>query len=487
MLTKKQLKEKLSNPFYFLDKVLGIKEITEDQRSVIRSVIDNKYTAAQSAHSVGKTFVAAGIAIWFLTTNKDSVVVTTAPTGRQVKQLLWREINDLFTKAKYNLGGKMLNLSYELSDKWFAVGISPQPGKELDSAVTMQGFHAPKLLVILDEADGIHPSIWEAVDGITNSEGSKVLAIGNPQNITSKFHNKIVTKEYNSLKISALTHPNVITKSTVIPGAVSYSWVKDKVKKWCEETDKHDPDLKTLEFEGKIYVPNILFLWKVLGEYPEGVTDTLISLLKIQQAFERENTTSEFVNGAVDVARFGTDSTVFCFDVNGKFIFEKFYHYDIARMSGKAFELIQKYKPLKFGVDCDGLGAGLYDNLKEAVDEGRLNVKLFEIHGGASPIEINQIESKETERKEEQFINLRAQMYWFFKDDLNYISLPYSEDFETGMSTIKYFFNSKGKIQIESKDEIKKRLGRSPDEEDASVYCNFMKYASVSEPRVWFM
>lgn len=472
-----ELKEKLKDPFYFFDKVLGISNLTPDQNKVVQSVRDNKYTAAQSAHAVGKTFVAAGLFHWFVTTNKDSIVVTTAPTGRQVKELLWREINDLYAKAKYDLGGSMLTQSFNISEKWYGIGISPQPGKEMESAVTMQGFHAPKIFVILDEADGIHNSIWEAVDGITNSEGSKVLGIGNPQNITSQFHKKIISKEYNPIKISALTHPNVLENKTVIPGAVSYSWVKDKIKKWCEQTKEHDPQLKTFEFEGSLYIPNILFLWKVLGEYPEGITDTLISLTKIQNAFNREiNYKTENRNGAVDPARFGKDSTSFCFDINGKYIFEKFYHFDIARLTGKAFELINKHEIKKFGVDCDGLGAGLKDNLQELVDQGKLDVELYEIHGGSEPLKLDQTE---------QFLNLRAQMYWLLKDDIDLMQLSYSEELEAGLSTIRYYFNRTGKIQIESKDEIKKRLQRSPDEEDSLAYCNLMKYVEPEYGLRW--
>ena len=477
-MTKKQLKNKITDPFYFIKEILGIAGITADQTELVNSVLANKYTAAQSAHSVGKTFIAAILALWFLITNKDSIVITTAPTGRQVKDLLWRSINDLHAKSKYPLGGNMLTLDYNISEKWFATGISPQPGKETESAVTMQGYHAPKIFVIIDEANGIHTSIWEAVDGITNSEGSKVLAIGNPQTINSKFYNKIITKEYSSVKISALTHPNVINNKTVIPGAVSYEWVKDKINKWCEEVFEMDSDLKTFEFEGKIYKPNSLFLWKVLGEFPEDSTDGLISLSSIQSAMSREHTPNGHVNGAVDVARFGTDSTVFCFEINGRYIYEKFFHFDIAKLTGKAIQLIDKYKPVRFGVDCDGLGAGLYDNLNELVNEKKLSCELYEIHGGASPIDLNQTE---------EFLNLRSQMYWLFKNDINLISLPYSEELETGLSSIKYFFNSKSKIQLESKDEIKKRISRSPDEEDASVYCNFMKYSLSPEIKISFV
>jgi hypothetical protein len=67
-------------------------------------------------------------------------------------------------------------------------------------------------------------------------------------------------------------------------------------------------------------------------------------------------------------------------------------------------------------------------------------------------------------------------MYWLFKQDIDSVSIEPSDDAEEGFSTIKYYFNSKGKIQIELKEEIKKHLGRSPDIEDAIVYAHFLKY-----------
>ncbi|MGA2669635.1 MAG: hypothetical protein ABSF32_12095, partial [Ignavibacteria bacterium] len=119
------------------------------------------------------------------------------------------------------------------------------------------------------------------------------------------------------------------------------------------------------------------------------------------------------------------------------------------------------------GVDCDGIGAGVFDILKENRDEGKIDTELIEIHGGSNPLPLGQTE---------EFVNLRAQMYWMFKQDIGMISIPQDEDLADGLSSIKYYFNSKGRIQIEAKEEIKRRLGRSPDAEDALVYCNFLKY-----------
>jgi phage terminase large subunit len=203
----------------------------------------------------------------------------------------------------------------------------------------------------------------------------------------------------------------------------------------------------------------------------------LIPLYKIHQATERgyEHSSADSANKSypvichlsIDVARFGSDKSVFALNKNNHFSLFPFYHLDMAKLTGEAINLIKIHKPSKVSVDCDGLGAGVFDNLNEAKNSGIIDTELYEIHGGGNPLQLGQTED---------YLNLRAQMYWLFKNDIDLISLEQNDELEEGLSSIKHYFNSKGKIQIESKDEIKKRLGRSPDMEDALVYCNFLKY-----------
>ena len=70
-------------------------------------------------------------------------------------------------------------------------------------------------------------------------------------------------------------------------------------------------------------------------------------------------------------------------------------------------------------------------------------------------------------------------MYWLLKGDIDLIGIEDNEDLKEELSTIKYHFNSKGKIQIEAKEDIKKRIGRSCDYSDATAYCNYLKYCDV--------
>jgi phage terminase large subunit len=476
------LKKYQNDPLGFIKEILGVKQLTEEQEAIVISVWENKYTGVKAAHSVGKTFIEACIVLSYLMLYANSIVITTAPTARQVRDLLWAEINNLYACITNPFIGEIKIMGFTVGPKWFASGIATEAGKEEQSAVKFQGYHSGRILVVLDEAVGIHPSIWEAVDGIASSENSKVLAVGNPSTMNCTFKKHLDSSEWTVFNISALKHPNVKKKKEIIPGAVSYSWVKDKVEKWCKAVPKPEACEKKknehiFKFERKYYNPNSLFLWKVLGEFPEESPDVLIPLYKIHEAIERGCGRSsidtegeshpDICHLSIDVARFGSDNSVFALNKNNHFSLFPYFHLDTAKLTGEAVNLIKIHKPSKVSVDCDGIGAGVFDNLNEAINSGIIDTELYEIHGGANPLQLGQTED---------YLNLRAQMYWLFKNDIDFISLDPNHELEDGLSSIKHYFNSKGKIQIESKDEIKKRLGRSPDMEDALVYCNFLKY-----------
>ena len=328
----------------------------------------------------------------------------------------------------------------------------------------------------MDEAIGIAPAIWEAIDGITNSDNAKILAVGNPATPNCTFKKKIDKGGWNIITVSALNHPNVIRKKEIIPGAVSNNWIKQKINEWCKEESSLRKNNNIFEFEGKTYKANNLFLWKVLGEFPEESTDTLIPQKNILESFERfknikSNSLITECYMSIDVARFGSDNSSVAIFHDNRITIKTYYQLDIAKLTGEEINLIKEYHPLKVGVDCDGLGAGVFDNLNESVSAGIIDTELVEIHGGALPVNMGQTE---------EFLNLRAQMYWLLKQDIEILAIEENENLVEGLSSIKYFFNTKGKIQIESKDDIRKRLGRSPDIEDAIAYVNFLKYSPVS-------
>ena len=172
---------KISPPF-FNEWILG-GSFWSKQEEIILSVRDNRYTTVRACHDVGKTYIAARTALWFLYSHPQSIVVTTAPTMRQVENLLWRELRSAHESSKQKLGGEPLKTRLDIAPDWYAIGASSgDPDK-------LQGFHAASgdILIIIDEAAGVNEDAFEAIEGMMTSEKARMLMIGNPTSNSGSF------------------------------------------------------------------------------------------------------------------------------------------------------------------------------------------------------------------------------------------------------------------------------------------------------------
>lgn len=428
-------------PLWFIEEILG-NHLWAKQKHVAQAVAKYKRTTVRSCHGAGKTFVAANTALWFLLAHPDSIVITTAPTFRQVEDVLWREIRQLWNRCKWAemFGGTLLNTRLELSDKWYATGVST------DEPDKLQGVHAPHILVIVDEAAGIEEGIFLAVEGIISSEGAKLLLIGNPTALSGTFYNSFRDPAYKTVHIAATDVPNVKQGKNIIPGLVSREWVNDMKRQWGED--------------------NPIYQARVLGEFPEQGTDTLIPLNKIEAAAQRTIVPDEDELMAIgaDVARFGTDKTVFVARRGNHVVeIEKHAMKDTMETVGLLDAFMRKYGFPTTRIDEIGLGAGVLDRLRE---KGR---------------SVEGINVGVPARDTDQFRNKRAELYWqlrakFVEDQ---IAIPYDPDLMSQLACLKYKYTSSG-LQIESKEEMRKRGLASPDVADALALCCMPAYSGSS-------
>lgn len=168
-------------PVWFVTKVLGV-EPWRKQEEILNAVRDHNYVAVRACNGSGKTFAGALAAIWWLMVHDEAVVITTAPTERQVKEVLWREIRALHRKARHIVRGKMSLTRLELSDKRFAFGFTTNIEDRF------QGFHSENILAIVDEASGVRDYIFDAIFGCLTSSNSKMLMLGNPMKLWGTFY-----------------------------------------------------------------------------------------------------------------------------------------------------------------------------------------------------------------------------------------------------------------------------------------------------------
>jgi phage terminase large subunit len=96
----------------------------ERQREILTALALYDRVSVRSGNGVGKTLCAAWATLWFLLTRPGSIVITTAPTAHQVRDLLWRRLRTAFANAKVPLPGRCLTDRLELGADWYAMGIA---------------------------------------------------------------------------------------------------------------------------------------------------------------------------------------------------------------------------------------------------------------------------------------------------------------------------------------------------------------------------
>lgn len=398
------------------------------------AISEHPNVAVRSGHATSKSFTFARIGLWFLTCYPPAKVIMTAPTGRQTRDILWSEVVKAYAPVSQIIGGKMTLQRLEIQNDYFMLAFK---SKDYDPNA-FQGFHSPNIMLIYDEACGIARPLWEAGEGLKIGTVVKHLVGGQPFDPISPFAECFKSPMWHKIHISCLDSPN-ITGECKIEGLVDRAWVEDKKLQWGEDSP--------------------LYRMRVLGEFPESSADTLITLAQIQSAIERERETMPPLVMGVDVARYGGDRTVFTImDVSGKVIFTKeLTHLDLMTIVGETINLIKEYKIELTGVDVIGVGGGVVDRLLE---QG------YKVKG---------VNVAESSTEPEKFMNLRAQIYWALRENITALSLPDNSNLVADLSDIRYKFSSAGgKIQIESKEDMKKRSKRSPDYADSLVIAYYM-------------
>jgi phage terminase large subunit len=438
-------------PEAFAEEVLG-SHWWEAQAEVARTVATHRRTVVKSANGVGKTYLAADLALWFLYTHRPSVVLTTAPTWRQVRYLLWEEIGRRFRGARVPLPGTLHLTRLTVGEGWFALGLAT------DEGVRFQGFHAENLLILMDEASGIPEEIWEAVEGVAVGRNNRILAIGNPLCPSGRFYRLFRgASGWQRRTISALDHPNVRGRGRQIPGAVTVEAISERVAEWCEPLEGEADEgthssAELLEWQGALYRPNGIFRARVLGEFPDSEEEALIPRRWVEAAMERTLPVAGCRRAAVDVARLGGDSTVIGMRVGPVVThLEAIRGADLMEVCGRISRLAYEQKPESIAIDSIGLGAGVVDRLNELQIAGveAVNVALPAID-------------------RERFANRRAELYWGLRERFRRgdIALPHNEALCEQLASIRYGHTSGGKILIESKEAMKRRGMASPDHAD---------------------
>lgn len=454
---------------------------------VFKAVASGNWVGVESATGTGKTFILPRLIYWYLDVFENSLVVTTAPKQSQLKSVLWGEINACFPKFKrirpqaeiFDLRIQVLGNDDKENTNYVAIGevAGVKAGEEAN--VKMAGKHRERMLFVIDEMAGIPLSILNTIiNTCSDPFKNQIVGVGNPDSETDTLHEFAQKEHVKHIVISAYDHPNIVFKknnlSAPIAGAVTQESIDLRVKEYGELSN--------------------LVQSRVRGKSPKQSNESLIKLEWIEACVNTNHEPLHIWNAiGVDVANSTTgDKAAVCYGKannlmelkefqcpnanhlaynliydNSKLIAKNYHNYNIPKITD--YEVVQQC----IGIDSVGVGAG---TVNAFYDSGFHNV--VSLSGGALKTAIpTDFEGKPIF----EFAGLRDMMYFFLAQDLLNKQLNIKlNDQQLIKSLIKEllsirYANSTGVIKIESKDNIKKRIGHSPNLADAVAYWNFVR------------
>ncbi len=459
------------DPAFFFREVLGWEpwarqlEVAEAMREALHGR-GPKRIAVRSGNGVGKTALAARVMLWAVRCFPGAVAVTTAPTERQVVDLLWREARRAYESSLYELNGKL----YDGQPRWhlapgrYAVGISP----EHSQPERLQGFHGAVTVFIVDEASGVPEAHWEAMKGGLLAGRSALLAIGNPTRTQGEFYDAFHKHAalWKTFHISAFDTPNIAqgpnNKGELpIEGLVTPEAIERAKEEWGEQ--------------------NPLYQVRVLGQFPPGGSDQLIRLEWVEAAARipllvGEGTPTESGRErlpaalGVDVARSGGDETAIALLVGNRLErLETWRGQDTMQTAGVVKRYAEEFPGLAIAVDDGGVGGGVVDRLREQ------DVPVTPVKFGASP----------EGRSAGHFVNRLAQLYWNLREWLEQgrLSLPDDARLTAQLTQVQWTHMSDRAIRVYKRG--KRNDLPSPDRADALALAVEAMRLRQQGPGVW--
>ena len=458
------LKKVVRDPVRFAAQILGV-ELWELEVEILRSIQTNRRTAIKACHGVGKTFILAVAVPWWLARYEEGIVLTTAPTLRQVETQLWREIRSLVGRAKVPYTEQEPNaakLKFR-GDNNFALGLST------DQAENFQGYHAKQVLIIADEAPGIEPAIWDAIDGIMAGGKVHIVMACNPTRPSGPFFDAFNQQRglWNCITMDAFDSPNLKgleleqllqmdprkggpLDDNPIPYLVSKRWVYEQYQVWWHGDEASSPN----------------WLSRVRGQFPDQAEGALIKLSWLERAKRRaieapvQDTGGRLIAG-VDVGGGEAETVVYLCELgksNPKVL--KFGAWRGEDTRGQVVAFLKPYRDrlTQVRVDADGVGHSFWLHLR---DQG---LPAKGVHVGL-PVE----SAPGSNNPSERFFNQKAQFYQRLADLLEGDALDGLRDETTigQLAGILREFDPSGRTKIESKENARQRGVRSPDRAEA--------------------
>lgn len=447
------------------------------QQEIARALLQPPHRVlVRASHSVGKSHLLGGLVNWWYDTHDPGVVLTSAPTARQVRDVLWKEVRRQRGTRGGFPGPKIPRL--ESSPTHFAHGFTA------NDATSFQGQHEAAVLVIFDEAVGVDRELWEGADSMVQGVKFGFVAVCNPTKTASEFYMREQRGGCPVVRISTLDHPNIAAELANLPPpypqAVRLGWLKDRIEEWCTPvTGAPLPtDIAWPPGSGKWVRPGPLAESRLFGLWPSASTGVWTDALWAsaercgQAAPPLRWSDDDLPEIGCDVARFGDDNTEIhvrrgpCSTAH-----ESHNGWPTDQTAGRLKQLARELaarvtderspsakpvdpKSIPIKIDDDGVGGGVVDQ--------------------ADGYNFIAVSSAGTASEPDDYPNVRCEL-WFStagrarsgRLDLSRLDKKVRQELKRQAMSPEYKLDAAGRRVVTPKDKTKKELGRSPDGMDS--------------------
>jgi hypothetical protein len=434
-------------------------ELAKYHGDVLRMVkLGHSKIAVVGPHGLGKSVLAAIIILWAGSVSTDCKIPTTASAWRQLEEYLWPEVHKWYSKVDWDAvekagGGKkprLLTLECQFSDQSKAFAVAS------DNPETIEGAHAKRIVYLFDESKAIPAGTWESAEGAFSTPGDHLqFAFSTPGDASGVFYSICSRqKGYEKWKVRHVT-----LREAIRAKRITLEWAREKRAAWGKD--------------------NPVYQNRVWGIFAKDADDAVIPLSWINMAVARwhawisggRGPEGKFIIGA-DTAGRGVDKT------------------SIMHRIGNTITKIVRYKksqPMELaGKLKNDMGPKALLNIDVSYGEGAGTAyRLSEFEGFQHRINFVNFSTRtdKTDRTGSvTFANVRALMWWNMREMLDPenkedIALPDDELLIGDLVAVRRMpMRSDGKLLIESKEDIKARIGRSTDDGDACCLAFYLDH-----------
>lgn len=388
--------------------------------------------AVASGHGVGKSALVAWLILWAMSTFEDTRGVVTANTDTQLRTKTWPEVTKWYRLSinafMFTVTATAIYSLQEGHEKNWRVDLVPWSETNTEA---FAGLHnkGKRILLLFDEGSAIPDVIYEVAEGALTDSGTEILwgVFGNPTRNTGRFR-----ECFGRLKHRWITRQ--------IDSRTARMANKAQIAKWVEDYGE-DSDFVRV---------------RVRGVFPRAGSSQFIDADTLEAARTRpvERDTGAPVIMGVDVARFGDDQSVILFRQgrDARSIPAKsFRGIDTMALASKVVWWAQQVPVRVIFIDGNGVGGGVVDRVRQLT-----RVPVIEVQAGGKA------------RNERDYVNRTAEswdeMRRWLKDGG---AIEDTHDLVADLGGREYGFDGNNRLQLEKKDDMKKRGLASPDYGDA--------------------